>query len=91
MFGQGFCSPRASVWNEDGYIHAGYHAGSTAVRDFIDDEQPDLVICGHIHEGRGEDLLGKSKIVNCGPSRDGCYALIDVNQEIRISLCRLPL
>ena len=72
-------------------IHAGYHAGSTAVRDFIDDEQPDLVICGHIHEGRGEDLLGKSKIVNSGAACDGYYSVIEVNQEIRISFCRLPL
>jgi uncharacterized protein len=65
--------------------HSGIHVGSTAVREFIEDEQPDAVICGHIHEARGQDVLGKTKIVNCGQAGKGYYASIDVGDGIRIS------
>jgi uncharacterized protein len=65
-------------------IHSGFHVGSTAVRDFIEEEKPDIVICGHIHEGRGQDTIGKTKIVNCGQAERGCYALIEVFHENQI-------
>ena len=46
----------------------GSHVGSKSYTDFIKDEQPDLVLCGHIHEGFGKhDKIGKSTIVNPGP------------------------
>ena len=39
--------------------------GSAAVRRAIDEFQPDLVICGHIHEAGGiEEHIGKTKVVN---------------------------
>jgi Icc-related predicted phosphoesterase len=62
-------------------VHAGYHVGSTAVRDAIEEFQPDLVICGHIHEGRGVDRIDKSRIVNCGTAARGCYAIVGLSQE----------
>ncbi|HLC86174.1 MAG TPA: metallophosphoesterase [Candidatus Nanoarchaeia archaeon] len=41
--------------------------GSTGLREFIDRYQPDLVLCGHVHEAAGvEDLIGKTKIINVG-------------------------
>jgi Icc-related predicted phosphoesterase len=64
--------------------HSGIHVGSTAVREFIEDEQPDVVICGHIHEARGQDVLGKTKIVNCGQAGKGYYASIEMGNGIRI-------
>jgi len=45
----------------------GRHVGSTAIRDAILRHQPDLVLCGHIHESAGSDLVGRSRIVNPGP------------------------
>lgn len=45
----------------------GRHVGSAAIRDAILRHQPDLVLCGHIHEAAGTDHLGKSRIVNPGP------------------------
>ena len=69
-------------------VHAGFHVGSTAVRDHIETAKPDLVVCGHIHEGRGLDAIGPTKIVNCGSARDGYYALIDIGEELRISKCQ---
>ena len=45
----------------------GGHVGSTAIREAVLRHQPDLVLCGHIHESAGTDLLGRSRIVNPGP------------------------
>jgi len=67
-------------------IHAGIHVGSTAVRDFIEDHQPDLVLCGHIHESRGEDRLGKTRIVNCGPAQKGYYCMVEFSPEIKTGI-----
>lgn len=39
--------------------------GSEGVRKAIDELQPDLVLCGHVHEARGiEEMIGKSKVIN---------------------------
>jgi Icc-related predicted phosphoesterase len=48
------------------------HVGSTAIRDAILRHQPGLVLCGHIHESAGSDVLGASRIVNPGPWFQGC-------------------
>ena len=65
--------------------HSGIHVGSTAVREFMEDKQPDVVICGHIHEAKGQDVLGKTKIVNCGQAGKGYYTSIEVGDGIKIS------
>ncbi|MBU1299652.1 MAG: metallophosphoesterase [Bacteroidetes bacterium] len=65
-------------------IRMGIHVGSTAVREFTDDYQPDVVVCGHIHEARGQDVIAKTKIVNCGPASRGYYVVIDINDNIDI-------
>ncbi|MFI5251545.1 MAG: metallophosphoesterase [Bacteroidota bacterium] len=72
-------------------VHAGYHVGSTAVREFIEEKKPDLVICGHIHEGRGYDTIEKTKIVNCGYGHNGYYALIDIGKDIQVNIRQFPL
>lgn len=42
-------------------------AGSVAVRDFIEEHQPDLCLCGHIHETSGLiEMIVKTKVVNVG-------------------------
>jgi len=45
----------------------GRHTGSRSVRALVEELQPDLVLCGHIHEARGEDVIGRSRVVNPGP------------------------
>lgn len=65
-------------------IHSGAHVGSTAVRTFIDEFQPDVVICGHIHEASGQDWIGRTQMVNCGPAMRGSYAVIIIGDEISI-------
>ena len=69
-------------------VHSGIHVGSTAVREFIEDTQPDVVICGHIHEGRGEDSLGISRIINCGSASQGHYCVVDLSPALRITAKR---
>lgn len=65
-------------------VHSGIHVGSIAVREFIEDHEPDVVVCGHIHEARGQDSIGRTKIVNCGPAMKGSYALLELNDLINI-------
>jgi len=56
----------------------GCHVGSVALREFIQRNQPAVVICGHIHEGRGLASEGSTQIVNCGHGSSGFYATITV-------------
>lgn len=58
---------------------SGVHAGSEAVRAFVEREQPTLVICGHIHEAAGQQRLGSTLVVNCGPALRGHYAVIELD------------
>lgn len=67
-------------------IASGAHVGSIAVRRFIEQHHPGVVICGHIHEARGVDSIGSSTIVNCGPAGKGYYALITLGKEITIEV-----
>jgi Icc-related predicted phosphoesterase len=48
-------------------IRGGVHAGSTAVRDFVQRVQPAYFFCGHIHEAEGAAVeLGKTRAWNVG-------------------------
>jgi hypothetical protein len=67
-------------------IFLGKHVGSSAVRTFVDRFQPDLLICGHIHEARGIDTLGRTRMVNCGPAGRGYYAVVEIGNEIAVEL-----
>lgn len=71
---------------ESDRIRTSAHVGSTSVRRFIEQEQPILALCAHIHEARGTDRLGKTLIVNPGPAAKGFYALIKVDGEPRAQL-----
>ncbi|HWP82470.1 MAG TPA: metallophosphoesterase [Bacteroidota bacterium] len=67
-------------------IFIGKHVGSVALREFVEKYQPDVLVCGHIHEARGKDLIGKTLIVNCGPAGKGYYAVIEVGKEVKVEL-----
>ena len=68
-------------------LRSGEHVGSSVIRRFVEREQPDIVLCGHIHEARGTDAIGKSRIVNPGPvGRAGHCALVEIGDEVAVSL-----
>lgn len=67
-------------------LRSGEYVGSAVIRAFVEREQPDLVLCGHIHESRGTDKIGSSRIANPGPASAGHYALVEVNHEIGVRL-----
>lgn len=68
----------------------GGHAGSTALRDFIEQEKPLLAVSGHIHEAAGTDQVGRSTLVNPGPFKDGCFAQATIEDEqVKIQLDRV--
>lgn len=47
---------------------AGEHLGSSAILAAIEEKQPPLAVCGHIHEAWGErSTVGPSQIANLGP------------------------
>lgn len=57
-------------------ISSGQSVGSTTVRRFIENVQPDVCLTGHIHEAKSEDRIGKTRIVNPGLFEEGGYAVI---------------
>jgi uncharacterized protein len=45
----------------------GKHAGSPALREWVEREQPEMLFCGHIHECAGKsDQLGRTRCFNVG-------------------------
>lgn len=59
----------------------GVHVGSKAIRAFIEKAQPQLVLCGHIHEARSVDSIGKTTVINTGMLSDGGYAKITIKDS----------
>lgn len=53
------CPPEGSLIEELGF------PGSTGIRKALDKFKPDVLICGHIHEGGGLiEQIGKTKVMN---------------------------
>jgi uncharacterized protein len=68
-------------------LRSGEHAGSAVVRAFIEREQPDVALCGHIHESRGSDTIGKTQIANPGPvGAAGHYAVVEIDDTPSVRL-----
>ncbi len=58
----------------------GSHKGCYCVNEVIEWLKPDFVFCGHAHMASGEEWLGKSLIINPGPLKKGCFALLDTRE-----------
>ena len=74
------------IYTRTDLTSSGINAGSRTVREFIEKVKPFLILCGHIHEGKGTDAVGDSLVLNPGSSRSGSYAIVDINGDIRIKL-----
>ena len=71
------------------------HVGSAGIRQFIEDFEPVLAVCGHIHESRAIDQIGDTALVNPGPLAEGFYAIAEIaegeggKRRAKIELCSL--
>jgi Icc-related predicted phosphoesterase len=57
-------------------------SGSPALREILDSLEAPLWVCGHIHESRSIELVGKTLVVNPGALIDGHYALISLERDV---------
>lgn len=70
-------------------LPSGMNVGSPAVRAFLDREQPQVCVCGHIHEAVGEALLGRCHVLNPGMLSEGGFVRVDFRDgELSASLGR---
>jgi len=52
-----------------GSVDGARRLGSEAILAAIEEKQPHLVVCGHIHEAAGEEAtVGASRVLNVGPA-----------------------
>lgn len=73
-------------------LPSGGHAGSTSIRKIIEEYQPTVNLCGHIHESRGIDQIGKTTVANPGELSQGYGCLINIDDEdasIRVEIIEL--
>lgn len=62
------------------------HVGSVPVKEYVVEHGPRLVLCGHAHESKAVDHLGRTVVVNPGPLMQGNFAEVDLGKEIRVEL-----
>jgi Icc-related predicted phosphoesterase len=62
-------------------ITSGAHVGSHVVRKLIEELKPNVAICAHIHEARGVDFIGDTKIINAGRFPEGYCGVIDIDES----------
>jgi len=62
-------------------VRSGLHAGSRAVREFLERTACDACVCGHIHEAAGTDRVGSCLVINPGMIGRGGYARIECGQD----------
>ena len=63
-------------------IYSGEKTGSISLHRFVIENRPELLLCGHIHEDRGEVQIGSTKIVNVGEMRMGHAVIIEIDKTI---------
>ena len=64
----------------------GRHVGVKGLRTFCEQESPELVLCGHIHEARGIDRIGRTLVVNGGMAARGHGVLVRVSHDLSAEL-----
>ncbi len=50
------------------------------VLNLVEQKQPRLLICGHIHEAAGVSEIGETTVVNCSIPKSGKGMMIDVGE-----------
>ena len=67
----------------------GMHVGSKAVRKMVEGKRPILVICGHVHEHEGQEILGETLVVKLGPAEKMRGAEITIDEGISVKFISL--
>jgi Icc-related predicted phosphoesterase len=67
-------------------VESGLHVGSKPVREYIERESPTFVLCGHVHEARGQDTLNGTRIINPGSIMDANFAVVEMNDKLEVEL-----
>ena len=67
-------------------VFLGMHSGSKELRKMVDECNPRLVLCGHIHENPGVTKTDKTVVVNCSIGKRGGGALIEINKKIDVKM-----
>ena len=62
-------------------IESGAHVGSQGVKKPIHEFQPNINICGHVHEACSIDMVGNTTVANPGRLEEGHAILIEVDEN----------
>ncbi len=81
-----FCPHSPPYGTDCDRLRSGEHVGSPALRAFAEQAQPDFLLCGHIHESRGMDDLGPTRVVNPGPVASGHHLLVELGEPSSVTL-----
>lgn len=72
-------------------IPDGEHVGSHGVLQDIEEFQPEINICGHIHEAKSLDKVGKTIIANPGMLKDNGAVLVTVEDGANFTVDLIDL
>lgn len=82
--------------NIDSFDGGEHHAGSQKFTDYINENHPLAVVCGHIHEGTGIEKFGETVVINPGSlGEQGSYVWLNVEKDgenwkiVSTELCKL--
>ena len=62
-------------------LPSGDHVGSESLRRIIEEYQPTINLCGHIHESKAIDKIGETIILNPGESSQGYAGIVEIKEE----------
>ena len=71
-------------------LPSGKHVGSESLRRIIEEFQPSINLCGHIHESRAIDKIGKTSIINPGMLKYGHVCLINIDDSDEDNIKVIP-
>lgn len=64
------------------------HIGSISVREAIEKYEPDILLCGHVHESQSQQKIGKTLCNNPGASKSGNATILEFNDEIKVKIIK---
>ncbi|TFG20154.1 MAG: hypothetical protein EU530_03965 [Promethearchaeota archaeon] len=67
-------------------IFSGEHIGSHSIREIIEKYNPTYCVCGHVHESQGIEIIGTTKCVNPGASKQGNAAILSLDSELNTKI-----